>query len=86
MWRVRGNRVVPRISESCFAKNNLRERRSGSPMPVEACRLLCRAPTRWFHWINALTVLGLILVGTLILFAGVVDLGAAPESPGSSVE
>jgi Ni/Fe-hydrogenase 1 B-type cytochrome subunit len=31
------------------------------------------APTRWFHWINALSVLGLILVGTLILFAG--DLG-----------
>lgn len=31
------------------------------------------APTRWFHWINALSVLGLMLVGVLILFAG--DLG-----------
>ena len=34
------------------------------------------APTRWFHWINALTVLGLILVGILILFAG--SLGISP--------
>jgi Ni/Fe-hydrogenase 1 B-type cytochrome subunit len=34
------------------------------------------APTRWFHWINALTVLGLILVGTLILVAG--SLGVTP--------
>ncbi len=34
------------------------------------------APTRWFHWINALSVLGLILVGTLILFAG--SLGMSP--------
>ncbi len=34
------------------------------------------APTRWFHWINALTVLGLILVGILILFAG--SLGVSP--------
>ena len=31
------------------------------------------APTRWFHWINALSVLGLMLVGVLILLAG--DLG-----------
>ena len=34
------------------------------------------APTRLFHWINALSVLGLILVGIVILFAG--DLGIAP--------
>lgn len=34
------------------------------------------APTRWFHWINALSVLGLMLVGVLILFAG--DLGISP--------
>ena len=34
------------------------------------------APTRWFHWINALSVLGLILVGVLILFAG--SLGMSP--------
>jgi Ni/Fe-hydrogenase 1 B-type cytochrome subunit len=34
------------------------------------------APTRWFHWINALSVLGLILVGLLILFAG--SLGIPP--------
>src|SRR5215469_4067101 len=27
------------------------------------------APTRWFHWINALSVLGLILLGTLLLLA-----------------
>ena len=26
------------------------------------------APTRWFHWINALAVLGLIVVGTVVLF------------------
>jgi hypothetical protein len=24
------------------------------------------APTRWFHWINALTVLGLIIVGVIL--------------------
>ena len=35
------------------------------------------APTRWFHWINALSVLGLILIGLLILFAG--SLGIAAE-------
>lgn len=34
------------------------------------------APTRWFHWINAFTVLGLVLVGTLILVAG--SLGISP--------
>ena len=26
------------------------------------------APTRWFHWINALAVIGLIVVGTVLLF------------------
>ena len=35
------------------------------------------APTRWFHWINALTVLGLILVGTLILFDNSLGMSAA---------
>ncbi len=35
------------------------------------------APTRWFHWINALSVLGLILVGILILFAGSLGVSAA---------
>ena len=35
------------------------------------------APTRLFHWINALAVLGLILVGTLILFSG--SLGVSPS-------
>ena len=34
-------------------------------------------PTRWFHWINALSVLGLILVGILILFAGDLGISAA---------
>jgi cytochrome b len=34
------------------------------------------APTRWFHWINALSVLGLMLVGILILFSG--SLGISP--------
>ena len=34
------------------------------------------APTRWFHWINALSVFGLILVGILIMFAG--SLGISP--------
>lgn len=34
-------------------------------------------PTRWFHWINALSVLGLILVGILILFAGSLGVSAA---------
>jgi Ni/Fe-hydrogenase 1 B-type cytochrome subunit len=34
------------------------------------------APTRWFHWVNALSVLGLIAFGLLILFAG--DLGVSP--------
>lgn len=34
------------------------------------------APTRWFHWINALSVLGLILVGVLILFAGNLGISA----------
>ena len=33
-------------------------------------------PTRWFHWINALSVLGLMLVGILILFSG--SLGISP--------
>jgi cytochrome b len=35
------------------------------------------APTRWFHWVNALSVLGLMLIGVLILFAG--DLGLSPS-------
>jgi Ni/Fe-hydrogenase 1 B-type cytochrome subunit len=35
------------------------------------------APTRWFHWINAFSVLGLILVGVLILSAG--TLGVSPQ-------
>ena len=34
------------------------------------------APTRWFHWINALAVLGLIVVGTVILFDN--SLGMSP--------
>lgn len=34
------------------------------------------APTRWFHWINALSVFGLILVGLLIMSAG--GLGISP--------
>ena len=25
------------------------------------------APTRWFHWINALAVLGLIIIGAILL-------------------
>ena len=25
------------------------------------------APTRWFHWINALSVLGLIIIGIILL-------------------
>ena len=35
------------------------------------------APTRLFHWINALAVLGLILVGTLILFSGSLGVSAS---------
>ena len=35
------------------------------------------APTRWFHWINALSVLGLMLVGILILFSGSLGVSAA---------
>jgi Ni/Fe-hydrogenase 1 B-type cytochrome subunit len=34
------------------------------------------ASTRWFHWINALCVLGLMLVGVIILFAD--SLGVPP--------
>jgi Ni/Fe-hydrogenase 1 B-type cytochrome subunit len=34
-------------------------------------------PTRWFHWINAVAVLGLILVGLLILFAGALGISPA---------
>lgn len=35
------------------------------------------APTRWFHWINVLSVLGLIGVGLVILFSK--DLGIGPD-------
>jgi len=35
------------------------------------------APTRWFHWINALSVLGLMLVGILILFSGSLSVSPA---------
>jgi Ni/Fe-hydrogenase 1 B-type cytochrome subunit len=35
------------------------------------------APTRWFHWINALSVLGLMLVGILILFSGSIGISPA---------
>jgi Ni,Fe-hydrogenase I cytochrome b subunit len=35
------------------------------------------APTRWFHWINALAVLGLIATGVAILTGG--QLGLSPE-------
>lgn len=31
------------------------------------------APTRWFHWINALCIIGLIAVGLVILNAGSLD-------------
>ncbi len=34
------------------------------------------ASTRWFHWINALSVLCLLAIGLLILFSG--DLGVSP--------
>jgi Ni/Fe-hydrogenase 1 B-type cytochrome subunit len=34
------------------------------------------APTRWFHWINALAVLGLIATGTEILTGGALGLSA----------
>lgn len=33
------------------------------------------APTRWFHWINAICVLGLIAVGTIILNANALGIG-----------
>ncbi len=33
------------------------------------------APTRWFHWVNALSVLGLMATGLIILFSG--DLGVS---------
>ena len=35
------------------------------------------APTRWFHWINVLAVLGLIATGLMILTGG--QLGLSPE-------
>jgi cytochrome b len=35
------------------------------------------APTRWFHWINALSVAGLMLMGILILFSGSLGISAA---------
>lgn len=35
------------------------------------------APTRWFHWINALAVLGLIATGLVILSGN--ELGLSPE-------
>jgi len=35
------------------------------------------APTRWFHWINVLAVLGLIATGVAILTGG--QLGLSPE-------
>ena len=31
------------------------------------------APTRWFHWINALAVLGLIILGVILLNGLAVD-------------
>lgn len=33
------------------------------------------APTRWFHWINALSVIGLIGVGVVIMKAAVLGIG-----------
>jgi Ni,Fe-hydrogenase I cytochrome b subunit len=35
------------------------------------------APTRWFHWINALAILGLLATGVAILTGG--QLGLSPE-------
>jgi Ni/Fe-hydrogenase 1 B-type cytochrome subunit len=39
------------------------------PTPPEQYRAYAvwDAPTRWFHWINALAVLGLIVVGVILL-------------------
>src|SRR5512140_2385883 len=34
-------------------------------------------PTRWFHWINALAVIGLIATGLVILNDGVLGLSAS---------
>lgn len=34
------------------------------------------APTRWFHWINALAVLGLIIVGVMLINGGALGLSA----------
>lgn len=34
------------------------------------------APTRWFHWINALTVLGLIVLGVVLLYDDALGLSA----------
>ncbi len=34
------------------------------------------APTRWFHWINALAVFGLIVVGLALLYDDALGLSA----------
>jgi Ni/Fe-hydrogenase 1 B-type cytochrome subunit len=35
------------------------------------------APTRWFHWVNALSVVGLMLLGIIILVSGDLGISAA---------
>jgi cytochrome b len=53
---------------------------SSKPMAVNEQLVAYRvwdAPTRSFHWINALSVLGLILVGILILFSDNLGISAA---------
>ena len=38
------------------------------------------APTRWFHWINALAVFGLIMVGIILLNDDALELRPAARS------
>ena len=42
------------------------------------------APTRWFHWINALAVLGLISVGVMLLNDDALGLSVAKSSSSRS--
>ena len=50
-----------------------------SPQPEPAFREYAAwdAPTRWFHWINVLAVLGLLATGLMILFGSQLDLSPA---------
>jgi len=47
-----------------------------TPKPEYRAYMVWDAPTRWFHWINAICVIGLIATGLVVLNGDALGLSA----------